>query len=768
MMTRAHWRNDCRKIYGPRLLYLIVLTLVAGNAINPVDAADSTEPTVSALSEIVVVASTPLAVADLPTSQVPGNLQTLSASQLQRTHASGIAEALAETLGSFNLNDTQGNPLQSDLNLRGFTASPVLGTPQGLAVFVDGTRVNEVFGDTVNWDLIPGIAISQVLVIPGSNPVFGLSSTGGTLTINTKSGRQFPGLSIEASGGSFGRGEFSAQYGGNSDRIDYFTAFDGLTDTGWADQNASRNLQGFSKVGYSSESTRMDLSYTYSDAHLAGNQTLPLTWLDTPRQSYTWPDLEHDSLNFLNLQFSHRFSERLLLSLNLHARDVQTSTFNSNVNDAFTPGQPVTLSNAPTQNVLDASSQTRSGGSTELNWTGGSTAHVNRLTVGLNTEFGTTGFSQYNQSGGAARDTVSGSTPLLNVLLHTDTADLGAYLSDNFELGSLSFVSLAARYDDSVTTLRDELGTALNGRHATARINPAFGITHNPTPWLTLWASAGQGMRLPTAVELTCANASAPCSLPNAFASDPGLRAVISNSFESGLRVKTNDWSWNAAVFRTSLSHDIEFISSGGGATSSGYFSNVGSTQRQGLELSATRALPNLQLSAHYTFVRARFETPLLLNSPDNSSATLACVSCAQIQVEPGDRMPGVPLHNARLRAEYMLSRRASIAISLLAQSSVYARGDENNQDRNGPVPGFAVVNADARFEFARHWEASLRATNLLNRSYSTFGVLGENEFTGPNRSFDTSGAGWQPQQFRSVGAPFGVWLAIQYRANAL
>ena len=102
--------------------------------------------------------------------------------------------------------------------------------------------------------------------------------------------------------------------------------------------------------------------------------------------------------------------------------------------------------------------------------------------------------------------------------------------------------------------------------------------------------------------------------------------------------------------------------------------------------------------------------------------------------------------------------------MNLVAQSNQFARGDENNQDVNGAVPGYAVVNLDARWRFARGWELFANVSNLFDRRYSTFGTLGQNVFTAPGNSFDASGASWRNEQFRSIGMPRGAWIGLAYR----
>ena len=135
-----------------------------------------------------VVGTTPLPGIGTAIEQVPANVQVIGERELRGQAVPGVAEYLEAGRASFTMNQSQGNPYQPDVNFRGFSASPLLGAPQGLSVYVDGVRVNEAFGDVVNWDLIPRNAISSISVIPGSNPVFGLNTLGGALALYTKTG----------------------------------------------------------------------------------------------------------------------------------------------------------------------------------------------------------------------------------------------------------------------------------------------------------------------------------------------------------------------------------------------------------------------------------------------------------------------------------------------------------------------------------------------------------------------------------------------------
>ena len=146
-------------------------------------------------SRIDVVATTPLPGTDLPLDEIPAPVQTASARDLEQSGALDLSDLLNQRLSGVHINQNQENPYQPDVNYRGYTASPLLGTPEGISVYMDGVRQNQPFGDIVAWDLIPKIAISEVALMPGSNPLFGLNTLGGAVSIETKDGHSAPGTS---------------------------------------------------------------------------------------------------------------------------------------------------------------------------------------------------------------------------------------------------------------------------------------------------------------------------------------------------------------------------------------------------------------------------------------------------------------------------------------------------------------------------------------------------------------------------------------------
>ena len=728
-----------------------ILLLAAGHTRAAENRATELEaPTVE------VIGTTPIQGIGVPVSQVPANVQTTTGIEIQKQKTLDLSEYLDGNLGSVTLNHGQNNPIQPDVNLRGLTASPLLGTPQGLSVFVDGVRVNEPFGDVVNWDLIAQNAISTITLIPGSNPVFGLNTLGAALSVNTKSGFQYPGAAVAVSGGSWGRKSLEAEYGVHGEMTDLFVAGNFLEEDGWRDHSPSRIKTVFGKAGWERDDTDVDVSLALADNTLEGTQALPLGWLDTREQAYTWPDRNENQAAFLNARASHFLTDEKLLAGNVYYRRYTNDNFSSNVNDEFVPGDP--------QAFNDRSNITTNGygASLQLSLLGDLRGRKNNFTVGASADLGRTRFSQTQEEADftADRGTVGSGITTLQTDVDTRNDYYGVYLTDVHTFSERWHLTLSGRFNWASISIRDRTGldAPLNGDHTFKRFNPAAGLNFNPSPALTTYASYSEGMRAPTPIELTCADPLAPCRLPNNFLADPPLEKVVARTVELGARGRWSESAgWSAAAYRTDLDNDIIFISSGG-AVNAGFFENAGKTRRQGLELGAHGRIEKLNLTLNYGYIHATFASSLTLNSPNNTSANAA----GDIQVRSGDRIPGIPEHSLKARAEYEFTEAFSLAGTLLVFSSQYARGDENNQDANGSIPGYTLVNLDARYQYNKRLSFFGRVNNLFDKDYETLGVLGENFFNGPGRTF-APGVSVTEEQFRSTGAPRAFWVGVRY-----
>ncbi len=294
------------------------------------------------LPRVEIVSPGPLPGLGVPRAQVAANVQTATAADLERRHALDLSDYLGRALGSVTINALQNNPFQPDVNFRGFTASPLLGTPQGLSVYLDGVRLNQPFGDVVSWDLIPRSAIASITLMPGSNPLFGLNTLGGALSIQTKDGLRNPGSSVQLIAGSQRRAALEFE-GGGSDTggLDWFVTGQRLHEGGWRPASPSDVGQLFGKFGLRAGGTRVSLSVALADNDLSGNglqeqQALQRDW----RSVYTAPDQTRNRAAFLNLGATRALGESFTLSANAYYRRIRTHTFNGDLNDGSL-GEPV-------------------------------------------------------------------------------------------------------------------------------------------------------------------------------------------------------------------------------------------------------------------------------------------------------------------------------------------------------------------------------------------------------------------------------------------
>ncbi|MGS0743597.1 TonB-dependent receptor [Glaciimonas sp. GG7] len=716
---------------APAIALGSVLLLLQG----PIFAADTVKSSDQTLPDIVVIGTTPLSGLGLPLRDVAAAVQSVDGTAIARQHAGNITEFLEQNVNSVTINSAQGNPYQPDVNYRGFTASPLLGTPQGLSVFQDGVRINEPFGDVVNWDLLPQSAIANLQVMPGSNPVFGLNTLGGALAITTKNGRTNPGGQVELSGGSFGRKTLEVEQGGTVGNIDYFLTANDSLDHGWGDHNPSRVKQFFGKVGYQDADTTVSLSLTAADNDLQGTQTIPRSFLDNRRQAYTFPDENINRAQMLSLSASHFYNDKLQLSTNAYYRNYKNDNISSNVNGDFDP----TNANSPqannTRSLIDQASY---GFGAQLSYLGKLGAMDNHVVVGVAGDFANARFKQLAQDAQFenGRNTVGIDDFALRTDAKTHNSNLSVFASDTLALNEQWSLTGSGRYNSARVNISDQTGLQplLNGKNTFSRFNPGAGLTYNPTEALTAYATYNEGMRTPTAIELACADPNAPCSLPNDFIADPALKPVIARTGEFGLRGKLgNATNWSASVFRTALDNDIQFISSSGASSSTGYFQNVGKTRRQGLEVAAHTQVGDLGVTMAYSYIDATYQTAFVEHSASNSSAN----SNGDITVNSGNKLPGIPQNTFKLRLDYSATPVWNVGTNVVYRSNIFARGDENNQDSNGKIPGYFMVNLDTTYSLTKQLQLFARVDNLFNKQYANFGVLGQNFFNGAGHTFD-------------------------------
>ena len=756
------------------------------------------------LQQVLVIGNAPLPGLGLPLDQIPANVQTANSEDLRRQQTLDLADYLNNNFSGVNVSESADNPFQLDINYHGFTASPLLGTPEGLSVYVDGVRVNESFGDTVNWDLIPESAISTVTLMSGSNPVFGLNTLGGALSVHTKSGHENAGTEFEGYAGSFGRRSFQAESGGEVGPFDYFLTGAYFDENGWRDLSHSRLYQIFGKVGWQNDETDVDLSYTYADTSLYGNGAVPLSLLDYRRQTSYTPDFTHNLLSFVNLTGTQFLTDQLLLSGNLYDRRLVTGSSNGNINDNYLAdnyaGPPIDCAVPPAsgsqlaycangQTAVSRLRQHTAGFGLQLTDSESLIGMDNQAIVGADYEDSNDTFTQALLYGTLAPDRTliyeadpfNGATA---ISLAGSNKITGAYVTDTLSPTAQLHATASMRYNRNTETLDgfsidtdvSDVGSGfgvprpLAAAHTFSSVNPAVGLTMNPAAALTLYATYNVASRAPTVVELGCSNPAAPCGLPNDFASDPDLKQVVAHTVEVGIRATPPDQHllWSADVFHTINRDDIQFVAA---STNQGYFDNVGTTRRQGLDLSLGGKQGGFGWRLSYSYVDATFESGFAVNAGANSTAD----ANGNILVRPGDRIPLIPRHTGRIVLDYQRGSWTLGANAALVSGS-YLHGNENNANRaggtngqgatiegSGWMPGYGVVNLHAACKITKNFELFARLANVLDKNYSTAGFLTTNSFHA-NGSFRFNPAAWTYENAVSPAQPRALWAGVRIR----
>lgn len=739
-----------------------------------------------AASAYGAVAVAPSPFGRLPLDKVPNNVQKLDGRALRGQHALGLHDALNAQLGSVTINDVQSNPLQPDLQFRGFTASPLLGTPQGISVYQNGVRLNEPFGDLVQWDLIPLFALWEVQVMPGGNPVYGLNTLGGSLVMRMNNGWTSPGARIEASAGSFSRFRVTTEVGRDGEDWAAYAGGSLFGEQGFRDKSQSSAQTLYADTRKRGADYELGVGLTLAHTDLTGNGPTPYELLAKERSAiYTWPDNTQNLLALLSVDGQKRLSRRSALQGTLYLRHTTRATSNGDaaeispclsragVSALCTDGDVLTSETGalvPADRMWNAvfnTTQTASngfGGSLQLDVKTPLAERPNRLLLGASYDGSQVTFAQRSALGELTTDrgVLGGGPSLAGPGRQTDLFAanhlFGLYAFDTLDISDGLSLQASARLNWYSTALADRRGDALSGHHVFARVNPALGLTQKLGDAVTLFAGYGESNRAPSAAELACADPDEPCRLPNAFISDPPLKQVVSRSAELGLR-------WRVGAGRHPLLHgsvaafgarnhdDILFVA--GSRVGTGYFRNAGQTQRLGAELALRAELGSLQLYASYTLLRATFESQLRLprNEVPGDGDGDGAEAADQVQrVAPGARIPGLPMHSVKAGVSYHVLSDLELGVSLLGQSSQPMRGDEANLSPF--VRGYMIVNAQASYHMLPELTLFVRAQNLFDQRFETFGVLANPAEVLP---------GATDPRFLGPGAPFGIWAGIVF-----
>jgi iron complex outermembrane recepter protein len=723
------------------------------------------------LPNVNVVGSTPLQGSGVDRNKIPANTSVLTGADLQRTGPANLLRGLDERVGGIDLDEAVGNPSQPNLLYRGFEASPLAGDAQGLAVYINGTRFNSSFADTVNFDVIPSIAIDKVDLV-GSNPAFGLNALGGALSLQMKNGFTFQGGELELSGGSFGRIVLSGEYGRQVGNVSVYAAISGLNEDGWREHSPSQLRQFYGDIGWRGDRAEAHINIDLADNNLIGNGTTPVELLAADRAAvFTYPDETRNKYLRVVATGTYSVADNTSVQANAYYSNLSQRTYNGDAGDQEVcddnpalvceqDGPPLTTSsghnvpnfaqNSPYNQVPGFIGAFANGGPySVLNRTAtdsnsfGVSAQVtntdqvlgrpNHAVLGVSYDGGRTRFAADTLLGGFTLDrdfmpAAGGQTYELNladnsitpVRVGTSNDYYGIYFVDTLDVTPRLSATLSGRFNSAQIDLNDQLGTALTGQHSYNRFNPAFGVTYKLTSEISAYAGYAESNRAPTPSELSCANPLAPCSLTNFFVGDPDLKQVVAHTWEVGLnghaRAFDGRLDWHAGYFRTASDDDIEFVNSQ--TIGRAFFQNVGQTLRQGAEASINYHNSRLLVYVSYQYLRATFGNALTLNSEDNPAAD----ANGNIFVKAGNRLPGVPLHTVKFGANYLVTPKWQVGFTGRAASGLVLFGDESNQ--NPSTGSYITFGVDTSYQVTHNLQIFGQVENAFNAKYATYGTF--------------------------------------------
>jgi outer membrane receptor protein involved in Fe transport len=742
-----------------------------------------------ALPKLVVYPTTPLQGAGIDPDKVPASINVVDAAQIKQTGSLNISDALEKYVPGIIVNEVAGNPFQPNVQFRGFVASPVSGTPQGLAVYQNGVRINEVFGDTVNWDLIPTAAIKSVTVVT-NNPAFGLNALGGAVNVQMKDGFSYHGAEIDTMGGSFGRVQSSAQWGKQVDNVAVYGALEGLHDNGFRNFSMSDIRRFYGDVGIKNDQAEFHLNMGAADNKFGATATVPIELLQQYwGATYTTPQTTENRVSYLNLTGKVEATPSWTIDGSAHVRLFDQKVLDGNptgtqpcadptllcFRDDITPANGLNgmqLANpfdpATVLGELDRTTtrSTTTGVSLQATNTDQLFGHNNHFVAGASFDSSVTHFSASAELGTIGPNfVVSGSGIFLGqsgspvsigpVDLRATNQYTGLYALDTFDVTSAFAITGGGRFNLANINLEDQIGTMLNGSATYTRFNPIIGGTYKITSDLTAYAGYSEANRAPTPLELGCADPAHPCVIAAFLVSDPPLKQVVSRTVEAGLRgsreLNIGSLGWKLGVFRADNTDDILAIPSPA-LQGFGYFQNVGATRRQGIEAEVNLKSAALQLYASYALIDARFLDALQVGS----NSPFADVN-GNVQILPGNRIPAIPRNRIKAGIDYAITDAFKVGGDALFVSSQYFVGDESNQAAR--LPSYAVFNLHASYQIDKTFQVYARADNVFDNPYATYGTFFD---TGAIPNFANGGAPFRDPRSLSPARPRAFYAGLK------
>jgi iron complex outermembrane receptor protein len=767
------------------LLFLLPLTCNAQSDDANKTPPPAATPTTVILQPVTVIGTTPLIGSGIDRDLVPAETHVLTRADISRIGTPNAVEARSQQLGGVTLDSASGNPFLPTFFYHGFQASPLQGVPQGLAVYVNGMRFNQPFGDTVDWDVIPDIAIDRIDVV-GSNPVYGLNALGGALNMLLKNGFSYHGFEADLSGGSFSQRQGEFQYGHQDGNTSLYVAGNALQQGGWRDLQSSEIYNLYGDFGWRDQSSEVHANVTFAHTILNGPGTSPVELLAADSHAqFTAPNAVANQYLAASINGTFDLSEASSLQALFYYRYLHQNVLNGNApNDTpcddgsgllcsgpgmastTTGGIPIAdfLNGGPYSELDTQSTNTNAyGASAQFTNTNDLFGLSNHFVAGLSFDGAQNGFGATSYIGGISSPArvfigpgVVIDEPGNNVPVNVDITDAtyGIYFADTLSLTREAALTLSGRYNSARIDLSDQNGGDLTGDHNYDHFNPAAGLTYRVTPWLTAYGGYAVTNRAPTPAELSCAGPQNSCSLANFFVGDPNLQQVIAHTVEAGIRgtfapAPDATLTYGIALYQTNLDNDIAFINSV--TMGRAYFANIGQTQRKGVDVSLEFTTDRWLAYLAYSYIDASYQSGFVESGGSNPAAD----ANGNITVQPGDKLPGIPANQIKLGAYYKVTPAWTVGAVGIAASGAYLFGDEANLTPK--LPGYYTLSLSTTYQITKNIQLFAWANNVTDQHYYTFGT-----FSPTSSVFLAQAPNATDPRSYSPAAPLGVFGGVR------
>ena len=739
----------------------------------------------ASVAEIVVVAPTPLPGANIDPDKLPVTVESLSSRDFARVGSLSTTDALQQRIPGVSLADTQGNGFTESLDFRGFDASPLQGTPQGIAVYLGGVRLNQPFGDTVNWDLVPETAIRRADLFTG-NPAFGLNALGGAVTLTMKTGRDFPGVGAQIEAGSFGRVHGSAELGLATGPWSLYAAVDGGHGDGWRLHSPSSVARGYADLGWAEGKAEIHLVLAGAANSFGVVGPTPVDLLSQDRRAvFTWPQTteNHELLAALNgrLAFSDSWSLQTvgyLRKFNQHHLDGNVGNFEGCGGDPASPlsgtlcvadddfpsairppagafqvlgpsGDPVgcaplgagqtRLCGGVPYGSLD---RTRTdtlgwGGSVQVSNSAALAGHDNVLALGASLDHGRIRFSADSTLGLINPDlsvSTESQVPGMGQVIHT--AGAIAYSPVEIRAG-MTYYGL---YGIDTFDVTSRLSATFSGRLNLARI--AMTDLTGTSPDLTgrhrfsrFNPAAGLAYRLAPALTLYGGYSEAnrtPTPL-ELSCSDPLRPCLLENALVADPPLKqVVSKSWEVGVRGAPTLGDGQLRWRLGVFRTDNdddIIAVASAIQGRGSYANVPRTRrEGVEASAEFSAPRwmtyvaySRVAASYRFSGALPSPNSPFADADGDVQVVPGDHIGGVPADRFKAGVEVIPIPALTLGADVLAVGSQSLVGDDANQDAR--LPAYWVASLRASYRLGARLELYGRIENLFDRGYATYGA---------------------------------------------